>query len=152
MADIARSDNSRPIFVSSRLRLSANGKPKAFCFLILLNTIEKNNLAAGSSAIAGHHSSRVFRAPDNYLKDKLCCLLMRKFVLLAKNFNPLKIIKCGDVHPSPEPKQNYENFLTENSRHAISLSFVHINCQSINKKREQMKKLLRKVPDNTILA
>ena len=59
-ADIARTDTLRPIFcVSSRLRLSAKRKAKAFCFLILLNTNEKTSLAAGSSAIAGHHSSRV---------------------------------------------------------------------------------------------
>ena len=59
-AAIARTDSLHPNFcVSSRLRLSANRKAKPFCVLILLNTNEKNNLAAGSSAIAGHHSSRV---------------------------------------------------------------------------------------------
>ena len=84
-ADIARTDTLRPIFcVSSRLRLSAN----AFCFLILFNTNEKNNLAAGSSAFAGHHYHLrppasaaakfpvVFRTPENYLKDKLCYFLI----------------------------------------------------------------------------
>ena len=84
----------------------------------------------------------VSRTPDNYLKDKLCYMLIRKFVLiatlwlylLAKNFNPLKLLKCGDVHPNPGPEQNYQNFLTENSKHTNSLSFVHINCPSINKK------------------
>ena len=102
----------------------------------------------------------VFRTPDNYLKDRLCCLLIRKFVLfatlwfylLAKYFNPLKLSKCGDFHPNPGPEQNYENFLSKNSKHSSSLSFVHINCQSINKKREQLKKLLTKVSDNTIIG
>ena len=59
-ADIALTDTLHTIFcVSSRLRLSAKRKAKTFCFLILLNTNEKNILAAGSSAIACHHSSRV---------------------------------------------------------------------------------------------
>ena len=78
--DVARTDTLGPIFcVSSSLRLSANRKAKAFCFLILLNTNEKNNLAAGSSTIASiirpasaAEFPVVLRTSDNYLKDKLC--------------------------------------------------------------------------------
>ena len=102
----------------------------------------------------------VFRTPDNYLTDKLCYLLIRKFVLratlglylLAKKCNPLKLLECGDVHPNPGAEQNYEIILSENSKHTNSLSFVHINCQGINKKREQLKKFLRKVSDNKIIG
>ena len=94
----------------------------------------------------------VLRTPDNYLKDKLCFLLIRKCVLLAtlglylltKNSNPLKLLKFGDFYPNHGPERNYENFLMENSKHTKFLSFVYINCQSINKRKNNLKKALEK--------
>ena len=58
----------------------------------------------------------------------------------------------GDIEPNPGPFQSYEAILKIIKKHDKHLKFLHINAQSLIRKRMQLKNLMHDIGSNTIFA
>ena len=93
---------------------------------------------------------------SNGLKNRRIC-----YLVIAISIEPLKkadggsiikfrILKSGDVESNPGPQIIYKLPTQLFIRNKRKLKFIHISCQSLNKKRDTLKELMGDLGENTM--